>query len=193
MALLAAALLSGMAAGLLLVGESETRVAANYRTSVETFYAADAGLHVALRQLAGTASWTDALSGAATSMFGGGTHQPQLASGQRLDLDAVTHELQAESNSSAVWGADSPAWQLFVWGPLAAAASGATGMQTTCYLAVWIADDGADGDGNPLADSNGRVRLHAEAYASVETRRVVEATVSQAASGVRVLAWREVR
>jgi hypothetical protein len=189
MALLAAALLSGMAAGLLLVGESETRAAANYRTSVETFYAADAGLHIALRQLGGIAHWTDVLSGVVTSTFGGGTHQPQLASGQRLDLDAVTSELQAETNSSAVWGADTPVWRLFVWGSLGAVA----GLETTCYLAVWIADDGADGDGNPSVDSNGQVRLHAEAYASVETRRVVEATVSRAASGVRVLAWREVR
>jgi len=113
-----------------------------------------------------------------------------LTSGQRLDLDGITRELQAETNSSSVWGVNTPVWRLFAWGPLSAVSAE---VATACYLAVWIADDGADGDSNPLADANGSVRLHAEAYASVETRRVIEATVSQASSGVRVLAWREVR
>jgi hypothetical protein len=103
----------------------------------------------------------------------------------------MSAELQAESNAAAVWGADNPVWRLFVWGPLRAAGSGM--IDSMCYLAVWIADDGADADSNPLVDSNGRVRIHAEAFASAETRRVVEATVSHSASGVQMLVWREVR
>jgi hypothetical protein len=190
-ALLAALLLAGLGMGLLALGNTETQIAANYRIGTETFYAADAGLNLALGDLRGLPQWTLVLSGAATSAFHDATRRPTLPSNETIDLDAMTVELQAESNALGAWGPNNPVWRLFLWGPLRTV-PGAP-LDSASYLAVWVADDASEIDGNPLCDSNGRVRLHAEAYQSSQTRRVIDATVAQAPGGARMLSWREVR
>jgi hypothetical protein len=50
------------------------------------------------------------------------------------------------------------------------------------YIAVWVADDPAETDGNPLADGNGTLTLHAEAYGPNGSRKVVEVTVARTSS-----------
>jgi hypothetical protein len=74
-----------------------------------------------------------------------------------------------------------------------------------CYLAVWIADDPREQDGNPLVDAasgdsgHGIVRVHAEAFGLAGARRVIEAEVervcqgSPCGSGIRVQSWQELR
>jgi hypothetical protein len=47
------------------------------------------------------------------------------------------------------------------------------------YIAVWIADDPAEVDGNPSADTNGTLTLHAEAYGPMGTHKVIEVTVAR--------------
>jgi len=47
---------------------------------------------------------------------------------------------------------------------------------------VWIADDPAETDGNPAADVNGTLTLHAEAIGPSGTRKVIEVTVARTSS-----------
>jgi hypothetical protein len=69
------------------------------------------------------------------------------------------------------------------------------------YVAVWVGDDPQENDDNPLADGDesrgpnpgkGVLTLLVHAY-GVATVRIVEATVSRASNGVRVISWREIR
>jgi hypothetical protein len=56
---------------------------------------------------------------------------------------------------------------------------GTTDIDSSMYVAVWVADDPAEVDGNPLSDENGTLTLHAEAYGPSGTRKVVEVTVAR--------------
>lgn len=95
---------------------------------------------------------------------------------------------------------DTPQWVLFSWGPVTAWLP-AGRIQSPIYVAVWISDDPGDGDGNPAADNNDVLQLHAQALGTTGGRRVVEALVHRPAIGqpaapapaVRVVRWREVR
>jgi hypothetical protein len=60
-------------------------------------------------------------------------------------------------------------------------------IDSPMYVAVWVADDPADGtggvpDGDPLADVNGTLTLHAEAFGPAGTRKVIEVTVARTSS-----------
>jgi hypothetical protein len=68
------------------------------------------------------------------------------------------------------------------------------GVDSLQFVLTWVADDPADGDGNPAADANGTVLLHAEATGPGGARRMIELTVARLpGGGVRVVTWREVR
>ena len=69
------------------------------------------------------------------------------------------------------------------------------------YVAVWVGDDPQENDDNPLVDGDesrgpnpgrGVLALRVQAYGE-STLREVEATVTRAGSGVRVVSWREIR
>ena len=92
---------------------------------------------------------------------------------------------------------------------------GAIGTPT--FVAVWVADDLSETDGNALIDGNETLTLHARAYGPSNSRKIVEATVARNAlpgeagakdlpsretrsggpsvghPGLRVLSWREIR
>jgi hypothetical protein len=60
-------------------------------------------------------------------------------------------------------------------------------IDSSMYVAVWIADDPADGtggviDGDPTSDVNGTLTLHAEALGPGGTRKVIEVTVARTSS-----------
>ena len=187
--LLIAALLAGLGSGLVVLTTTEMQIAANHRTAGETLYAAEAIVDRAVRDLRAAPQWTAVLNGTTPSTFCDATRRPTLRSRETVDLDAITVELQAESD--AAWGANNPVWRLYAWGALASMGGGLD--RASSYVAAWVSDDPSERDGNPLQDTNNRIRLHAEAYVSSQTRRVVEATVVREATGVRVLTWREVR
>jgi hypothetical protein len=52
-------------------------------------------------------------------------------------------------------------------------------IDSPMYVAVWVADDPAEDDGNPATDGNGTLTLHAEAYGPSGTRKVIEVTVAR--------------
>ena len=111
------------------------------------------------------------------------------------------------NSSERPWGGNNPRWRLFAYGPMQQFTQLA--RPAPCYLAVWIADDGREQDGDPLEDEadalqpgHGIVRLHAEAFGVAGSRRAVEAELSRVCPGggaagclpgIRVQSWQELR
>lgn len=201
--LLATALLATLGLGVVALGDMETAVTTNYRTAAQAIYAADAGAARAVADLGRVSDWSEALAGTITSGFIDAVRTPTLPSGEVVDVDALTRDVQRQSDRVAAWGADNPVWRLFASGSLATL-TGAVPAPDPAYLVVWIADDPADGDGDPLVDSNHVVRLLSRAFGPNRARRAVTLTVAgveptgevnnpAGLAGLRVLTWREVR
>lgn len=190
LALLVTSLLGALGVTLLLLSDTERRLSSNYRNDQETRYAAGAGLERALADLGAAPDWNVILAGGQHSTFVESTRRPVLPSGQSIDLDSITSELQAASNGGASFGANTPAWRLFGWGPLTALdpAGHLTGGQ---YLAIWVADDLSEIDDSPSSDSNSVLAVHAEAFGLGAGRRAVEATVERVNGLLRTISWRE--
>jgi len=135
------------------------------------------------------------LSGTISSGFLEGPRSPRLPSGETMDLDARTAELQAQA-AAEPWGLNNPSWRLYAYGPLEGVGGG---MRSRSYAAVWVADDPAETDGNALVDSNRVLLLRAEAFGPHRTVRRLTATVGVPSGDLsgdlrpRVLSWREVR
>jgi hypothetical protein len=192
LAVMVSGLLAALGMSLLLVSDTERRVSANAGYSTEALAAADAGVERVMLDLAGAARWDDILGGSSRSGFADGTRRPTLPSGDVLDLDAETMELQSESSAQGTFGANTPQWRLFAWGPLATMAPLA--LASSQYVAVWVSDDPSEVDGNPSVDTNGVLTVHADARGPGGARRMVEATVARKTAGVmRMISWREVR
>lgn len=192
-ALMAMMLLTALGAAVVMVSNTETRIAGNYRNSQEALYAADAGVERIVQDLLLIPRWNDILAGTAQSGFvdGAMTSKKTLPGGGHVTLccgpNTATTQLQAETDAANLWGANNPQWKLFAWGPLADMLPN-NQIDSPMYLAVWVADDPADGpdiktpDGNPLVDTNGTLTLHAEAIGPGGTRKVVEVTVARTSS-----------
>lgn len=214
--LLASMLVLALGTMLALTTATETAVAAHHRDAIEGLHAADAALAWAARDLAVAADWDAVLRGTATSSLSDGPAGPRrLADGTAIDLSALTNVLRCGNlascsaadmdafSASRPWGRNNPRWQLYVHG----AASRVPGVDSRAYVVVWVADDPAETDGDPLTDGGlpasdemstagnpgrGTVSLIAHAYGPGPVRRVVEATLSRIddRTGVRLLGWR---
>ena len=182
--------LSALGAGLITVSNTETAIAANYRTASELVYAAEAGANAAIADLARAGPWTNVLTGLVRSPFCDSTLSPALTAGERLDLSAQTSMLQAASDVEAQRGADNPRWRLYLYNPLAAIAR--TPL-ASAYVAVWVADDASEVDGDAQNDSNGLIVVRAEAFGPQGMQRTLEATLASDGSNVRLVSWRDVR
>jgi hypothetical protein len=192
-ALMSMMLLTALAAAVVMVTNTETMISANHRNSQEALYAADAAVERIVQDLLMTPRWNDVLAGTVQSSFidGAMTATKTLPTGGSIVLccgtNTATTQLQADTDSLNLWGANNPQWKLFAWGPLSDILSNSQ-IDSTIYVAVWAADDPADSvdgatpDGNPLNDSNGVLTLHAEAIGAGGTRKVVEVTVARTSS-----------
>jgi hypothetical protein len=192
-ALMAMMLLTALGAAVVMVSSTESHIAANYRNSTEALYAADAAVERVVEDLLLIPRWNDILGGTAQSGFIDGTmtSAKTLPGGGTVTLccgaNTATGQLQAETDGLNLWGANNPQWKLFAWGPLENMLPNKQ-IDSPMYVAVWIADDPADGpiggaaDGNPLLDVNGTLTLHAEAIGPSGTRKVVEVTVARTSS-----------
>lgn len=142
--MMALTLLTGLGTVLVVGTMTETAVAAGYRQGMETFYAADAAVEFAIRDLAARSDWDGVLTGDATSAFvdgpPGGTRQVGAAV---VDLARATAEVDAIL-AARVAPSRAPA-QLYAYGHfealLAAAAS-----RSPAYLGVWVAEPAPDED-----------------------------------------------
>jgi hypothetical protein len=186
-------LLAVAAGALLLLTSVEVVSSSHHRDALEVAFAAEAGLALGVRELQDLPLWTDALAGTSLAGFRDATVTPVLADGSVADLASLTVAVQAESDALAAFGADNPQWRLFAYGP---AGSLVPASSSIAYLVIWIADDGADGDGNPWADANDILQLRADSLGPRFARRGVAASVRRAdaaPAGLHVLTWRRVR
>lgn len=185
-ALMSMMLLTALGAAVIVVTNTETRIADNYKNSQEALYAADAAAERVVQDLLMIPRWNDILNGTSKSAFvdGAMTAQKTLPGGGRLTLccatNTATGQLQAETDAANQWGPNNPSWQLFAWAPVNDILPGA--IQSPFYVAVWIADDPAEEDDNPAVDGNGTLTVHAEAYGPAGTRKIVEITIARTSS-----------
>jgi hypothetical protein len=198
-ALLAMVLLGALAAALVTLTTTETLVSASFRRSLEVAHGAEAALERGLHDLSAMADWSPALAAPpanVTSSFDDGATTPRGPDGRMLDLPRLTADRQRASDARggpAIFGANSPEWRLFAHAPLRALLA-EPGPDLPLYLAVWIADDESDGDGNPDLDTNGRILVGAVAFGAGGARGEVEARIERAVGGeLRLLAWRRAR
>jgi hypothetical protein len=186
-ALMAMMLLTALGAAVVMVSNTETHIAGNYRNSQEALYAADAAVERVVQDLLLIPRWNDILGGTAQSGFvdGGMTASNELPAGGAMTLccgtNTATAQLQAETDTLNQWGPNNPQWKLFAWGPLSDMLPNDQ-IDSPMYVAVWVADDPAETDGNPATDGNGTLTLHAEAVGPSGTRKVIEVTVARTSS-----------
>jgi hypothetical protein len=218
MVILVTAFLSALGIGLIMAVFMDRLATGNMTGSVGMLYAADAGIEIAAHDLAQVDDWNQVLSGAQQSGFVDGA--PGGVRGIRggVDLTAATNQLNCGKSTTCTaaqmnansrerpWGANNPRWKLFVYGPMDRLTQ--LSRPAPCYLAVWIADDGREQDGDPLSDAvgdasgHGIVRVHAEAYGVAGSRRAIEAELARICPagaaepclpGIRVQSWLELR
>jgi hypothetical protein len=218
--ILVTSFLSAIGLGLAMIVVMDRLASGNLRGSVAMVYAADAVLELAARDLAQLADWNLALSGAARSAFADGASfgAHLIPSGEAVDLTVETNQLNCGRDSDCAveqmasntrerpWGTNNPRWQLYAYGPVGNIVHFA--RPAPCYLAVWLADDGREEDGDPLTDAaadepgHGVLRVRAQAYGALGARRTIEAEVVRSCltgagpdcpMGIRVQSWHEVR
>jgi hypothetical protein len=196
-ALMSTLLLTALGLGLLMVTMTETMLSANHRDGGEAVYAADAGVERVMQDLLTVPDWNRILSGALQSSFidgaPGGTRT--LPDGSILDLSAATNMMncaKATTCSDAdmdAWTldrpfeADNPRWQLYAYSPLRDIIDTGT-IASPMYVAVWIADDAAETDGDPHTDGTsglgaGVLMLRARAFGPNGSEATIEVTLAR--------------
>jgi hypothetical protein len=198
--LLALVLLSAIGSVLVLSATTDALISANAGASSEALAASRAVFARSVAELALAPDLTSVLSGAWPSQFldgapAGGRSGPD---GTTVDLDEVLNAAGCAKRTACSsadldavsprrpWGTRNPRWRLFSYGQLdGATATGARGAPL--YVVSLVADDPADGDGDPLRDATllgstpspgaGVVLLRAEAFGHRNAHRVVEGAV----------------
>ena len=199
LALMTTALLSAIAASLIVSTSVDMMIAGNHRAAVETMYAVEAGLERAIGELSTVPDWSAVLSpppSNAVASFDDGSAQAAAPDGRMLPIPVLSAARQAASDTvygAGRFGADAPVWRLYAHAPLRSMLPPAT-IAPPGYILVWVADDGGDGDGNPSIDTNGQLLLHGDGYGVASGRRSIELAIGRAAPGaVRMLSWRDQR
>ena len=170
-------LMSALATALVVLTNTELRIAASYVQAMELRYAAEAALETAIEEIAAHADWGALLAGPALSAFTDGSAggRRTLVDGASIDLDSLTSQLAA----------DNPTCRLFAFGPVQGLQR-AEDVGFNGYIAVWIRDDVEE---NPAI-----VALRAEAFGTAGLRKMLEARLLRTDAGaVRVVRWQEVR
>ena len=212
-ALMAMLLMTALGMALMLVSETESMIGANYRDSVEASYVADAGIERVMQDVLSIPDWNailaspDNIQAGVTSGFVDGTVTPTLADGRTINLVSATNMINCNKTTTCTdadmdandgerqWSLNNPRFRLFAWGPGNDLNPTAT-LNSPFYIAVWIADDGAENDDNPAVDGgpvsaawqadgmdknsgSGVLTLRAEAFGPGGTHRVIETTVAR--------------
>jgi len=176
--LLASVLLTSLGIGLVMLSNTEGTIAANFRAGNETLYTADAAVERVVQDLLMIPRWNDVLTGTVKSAFVDDSLTPTTPYGERLNLTALTSDLQTETTATDPWGANNPQWRLFAYGPMSEML-GSVPLDSQTYIAVWVADDPAEIDNDPGADVNGVVTVLAQAFGPHGTHRSVEVTLAK--------------
>jgi len=199
-ALFGTALLMGLGVSLVLMGTAETTLARRDRDARSLARAAHAIVTLAVADLRAMPSWAGVLQPGSLpelSAVPGRLAPDSMASvlpwGGVMDLRVATSRVQAGTDADGVPG-DPSTWRLYGVSSLAALVPEGAGG-SPCFLAVWVADDPVDGDGDPSTDKNGVILVRGVAFGPGEGEATVSLTVSREAAGgghdvVRVLTIR---
>jgi hypothetical protein len=167
--------LLALSMGLVILANVESAVAANFKRGLDTRQAADVGIVIAVRRLV-SAEWRDILAGVG----------PPCTT---VEGDPVV--VPTDFYPSDLWGPNSPVWRLQdCLQPRVLAPHRAAGPPT---VAIWLADDPSEADGDPMLDTNRRLTLRAEAFGQAGSHAAIEATVARSGREVRILSWRVMR
>jgi hypothetical protein len=181
--LLLGVLLGALGTSAALVADVDTLVASNHRDGLVVRYAAESAADVVLQELMQAADWTPALAGGATSVLAGPLVLPRSSGGAAVDAAVLTALLQQETYGGDPWAADTPRWRLFAWGvpggdlPFA-------GLSDQVFVLVWLSDDIAETDGDPLVDTNDAVVLRARAIGPRRSQCDVQLVLARSAPGI---------
>lgn len=205
-ALIVMAIVAAMGLGLALTTSLEPLAAANYEANRAARLAAEAGVAIAVHELAGIDDWDLVLGGLVTSaVLDHGDTAVDLPDGSRAGLRELTDsancgragacpEIERSAFTAArPWGRNNPWWRVFGHGRPDRLVPEGAGLPPT-EVVVWISDDPADVDGDPLRDSGigpgGEWRpggcvlaVRAEAFGPRFAHHTVVATVARPAPG----------
>jgi hypothetical protein len=202
-ALLSVMLLTALGVALVMTTITETMITTNYREGGETVYAADAGVERVMQDLLTISDWNRILQGASRSSFvdgapGGVRVMPDKTS---IDLQGATNMLNCGKTTTCSladmqartpdrpYAANNPRYQLFAYSPLNDIIETETVASNT-YVIVWIGDDTAETDNDPLVDGGapqwgevntgtGVLLLRAEAYGAQGAHSIIEVTIAR--------------
>jgi Tfp pilus assembly protein PilX len=199
-ALMSMMLMTALGLALVLTTTTESKITANFRNSQEALYAADAGIERVMDDLLTVPDWNTVLRGQTTSAFidGAVSGTRTMADGKTFDLTAATNMANCghvwtcsptemnTSTSDRPWGTNNPRWQVYAYGPVTNLIPTGDTINSNMYVAVWVADDPSETDGDPTTDGasannpgSGVLSLRAEAYGPGGTHKVIEVTVSK--------------
>jgi hypothetical protein len=201
-ALIVLAVVAAMGLGLALTTSLEPLAAANFSANRCVRLAAEAGTAVAVHELGGLADWNLVLTGlAVSSTLEHGEVDVELPDGTRAGLDEVTARAtcgrpgpctdaeRAAFTAARPWGPNNPRWTVFGHGRLNRIVPDGAGLPPVLVV-VWVADDPAELDGDPLTDSGtgpgggwrpggGVVAVRAESFGPRLAHATVVATVAR--------------
>jgi hypothetical protein len=170
--------LAGLAFAAVSLADLEGVASASDARALGVAYAADAAVERAIHDISVVTDWTTAVNGPAESSLY--PRDPQLRApwGELLDISAMTADVQREPDSGV--GANQARWRVFLAGPLSAMLPD-TPPDVVPYVVVWVGDDEADGDGNPMIDTNQVLRVRARALGPRGVRADREAVIERVA------------
>jgi len=205
--LMATAVLAALAGGAVLGVMVESRVAGAWRDGDAALHAAEAGLAVALDELAAMSDWTPVLDGTARSSHRDGPAGPRrVPGGREIDLLRETNLLRCgrgscteaqvrAASADRPWGPANPWWEPFLHAPLRVVVGRTEAPDV--YVAVWVGDDPDETDGDPRRDGpgagEGRVVARARGWGPSGVARTVEVLAARTPGGVARLSWSEIR
>ena len=196
-ATLASVLLMGLGLSIVLMGTTEGVLAAHDRAGRALREASLAAVHLAVADLRRQPSWSAALAAGAAPLSAapGRAMDTSLTpaapwGGATLDLRQLTVAVAAAADTGS---GDPQLWRLYQSGSLSELILGGPGG--TAYIAAWVADDPADGDGDPLVDANGILAVRGVAYGPSGGMAVTAVSIRKTAppagpEEVRVLTFR---
>jgi len=171
-------LLAALGAGLATIASTERTATGNDEAGATLLYSAESLARRVIADLSSAAEWTSVLCCGVRNAFVESTRAPETSWRGILDLDAMTRDLQAQTDAASAWGANTPGWRLYAWGSMDALA-GRVGNSGSPYLVAWVSDDPWDGDNDPATDANGALVIHAEAIGMGGLRRTVQVVLKR--------------
>jgi hypothetical protein len=219
-ALLALAFVAAIGLGLVLTVSLEPVAAANHESAWAARFGAEAAISVAAHELAAASAWDGVLAGTVpSSRLNAPTAAVVLPDGTTASTAALTNQAlcgHAEPCSRAEtvamttdrpWGPNNPAWRAFGVLRLEPGRAAVPGGPPVTVV-VWVGDDPAEMDGDPLHDTRPSadgsrgpgacaVCIRAEAFSVRGGHRVMTALLTRTghacAGPARLAGWRELR